>query len=811
MKKQSKRIILLSVILFLVSLFISCSGAVGPDSGNETANEQASGTGGASPSTPPAPPVYYTVTFNSDGGNDIEAQSVQQGNTVTRPEDPVRNGYLFCGWFLSNTLYDFASPVNSAITLIAKWEAISPDDIIINSSTENIVQTITAYTPSAETTTINIKVIGQINNVLSQTGQGLTTWAENYFNTNRANPTYNINIDLRYATGITELTSNCISIGTSTYEANLNYVLKLPSSTTFIATDAFNSVDRNKVKLLIGENLYTIAAPQNDVLKLYNEQRKNTLSFTEGVSLEAVSNGVNVTFFKNKVFVPTTAETKQLNRLLIGSQELLFYYYPEDFTGNEAKFFIPFSDAGKSLQVIFYPRENSNYPKSIDVEPLGGIGFPIKQAFYDTGLLVSCDISEEQVSVKQSTQTQSLSDWFVDTSILYNNYSNFIHYNIHLGNNNWYAYNNILFNSQTGTGYYQKEDGNFEESSNIINYISSNFIKCITDNSSVNFSNYLNQTCTATMSFYFTLNDEHYTEFYAGPISSGYTYIDDSWNTGKLPKRIESDNISEILQITENTKVKLMNSITAENIRDVGDALRQLSLSHPEFRIYLDLRSCNITEIPRETFKDCTVLGGIIFNSNIRRFNYHSFSNCPHLHTVNYSGTLGDWLNTSFEAGSNPCCNGADLTINNQPVTELTIPDTITSLGNYAFSSCETLKKVTIPDTVTAIGACAFSTCHNLESIVLSNTVETIGIYTFYECNKLTNITIPASVNRIEKSAFQDCYNLDRVIFRNTSGWKAYKSDGTNVSIDVSNPSAAASYLRSPDSNFQYYYRETGD
>jgi len=71
----------------------------------------------------------YTVTFITNGGTTVPSQSISKGKTVTKPADPVREGYDFMGWFLDSsctTPYDFTKPVNADITLYAKWEPTGP-------------------------------------------------------------------------------------------------------------------------------------------------------------------------------------------------------------------------------------------------------------------------------------------------------------------------------------------------------------------------------------------------------------------------------------------------------------------------------------------------------------------------------------------------------------------------------------------------------------------------------------------------------------------------------------------------------------
>lgn len=66
----------------------------------------------------------FTVTFDSNGGSQIESQTVLKGETVIQPNDPTKDGYTFIGWYSSNgysPIYDFGQPVNSNITIYAKW------------------------------------------------------------------------------------------------------------------------------------------------------------------------------------------------------------------------------------------------------------------------------------------------------------------------------------------------------------------------------------------------------------------------------------------------------------------------------------------------------------------------------------------------------------------------------------------------------------------------------------------------------------------------------------------------------------------
>ena len=69
-------------------------------------------------------PDTFTVTFESNGGSEVDPQTIEYGNTVTQPDNPTKSGSAFAGWYSDEELtqgYDFSSSVTSDITLYAKW------------------------------------------------------------------------------------------------------------------------------------------------------------------------------------------------------------------------------------------------------------------------------------------------------------------------------------------------------------------------------------------------------------------------------------------------------------------------------------------------------------------------------------------------------------------------------------------------------------------------------------------------------------------------------------------------------------------
>ena len=127
----------------------------------------------------------------------------------------------------------------------------------------------------------------------------------------------------------------------------------------------------------------------------------------------------------------------------------------------------------------------------------------------------------------------------------------------------------------------------------------------------------------------------------------------------------------------------------------------------------------------------------------------HAFSDCDSLTSINIPNSV-----TTIERGAFSHCDS---------LTSINIPNSITTIGDWAFELCRFLTSINISNSVTTIGEGAFSGCVCLTIINIPNSVTTIEDMAFAGCESLININIPNSVTTIGDCAFEGCHSLTSI------------------------------------------------
>ena len=115
-----------------------------------------------------------------------------------------------------------------------------------------------------------------------------------------------------------------------------------------------------------------------------------------------------------------------------------------------------------------------------------------------------------------------------------------------------------------------------------------------------------------------------------------------------------------------------------------------------------------------------------------------------------------------------PVVGVIDYGFEKSQLKSITIPNSIATIGKYAFSGCTNLANIVIPDSVTSIGESAFNNCSSLASISLSKNLKTISYRIFSNCTSLKSIVIPTGVTSIGDTVFDKCTKLESITLPNT-------------------------------------------
>lgn len=233
-----------------------------------------------------------------------------------------------------------------------------------------------------------------------------------------------------------------------------------------------------------------------------------------------------------------------------------------------------------------------------------------------------------------------------------------------------------------------------------------------------------------------------------------------------------------------------------------------------------------VISIGELAFSYCSNLTSITIGEGVENIGESAFYHCNNLASVNITN-IAAWCNIEFvDSYANPLYFADKLYINWDLVTEvnipggvteipsdaffcsniisITIPNSVTSIGERAFRGCTNLSSITIPDSVTSIGVAAFSSCTSLASIVIPDNVTSIGAGSFSGCTSLTTVVIPDSVTSIGNSAF-DCSKLKYVFYSGS------ESDWAGITIGSSNTYLSTASIHYNSLNHIYWNEWTID
>jgi TolB-like protein len=192
----------------------------------------------------------------------------------------------------------------------------------------------------------------------------------------------------------------------------------------------------------------------------------------------------------------------------------------------------------------------------------------------------------------------------------------------------------------------------------------------------------------------------------------------------------------------------------------------------------------NVTAIELEAFRECNNLTSVTIGAGVTAIGDAAFWGCSGLTSVTIPGSVTAIREAAFYRCSS--LTGITVDKNNAAYTSIggvvfskdqktliaypggkkgayTIPNSVTSIGGWAFSGCSSLASVAIPTSVTSIGDAAFHGCSSLASVAIPTSVTSIREAAFLGCSSLASVAIPASVTAIGWRALSGCGSLASV------------------------------------------------
>lgn len=227
---------------------------------------------------------------------------------------------------------------------------------------------------------------------------------------------------------------------------------------------------------------------------------------------------------------------------------------------------------------------------------------------------------------------------------------------------------------------------------------------------------------------------------------------------------------------------------------NIGDAYEEsASLAIPNNQIwytatssifiseYQDIANGNISS---HTYDESNGLGIITFNQDITELEEEAFMG-ETIKSITLPNSITKIGNYAFQ--------------NCKQLASITLPNSITSIPLCAFDGCAKLKDVIIPSSVTKIYESAFDGCSSLTNIIIPNDVTFIGMSAFNGCSSITSITIPSNVTTICMYAFLDCESLESVYCESNTPPGPPNSMSTDWNIFGSNVSGLKIYVPASD------------
>ena len=687
--------------------------------------------------TPDAPKKEFTITFDTQGGSEVKPITIAEGSTITLPNNPTKEGYVFAGWYLSNALveeFNITKTITGDITLYAKWI----EDSGIRRPSEGLEYSLNSDGNGYKVTGIgtctdkeliipseyNEKPVTSIGNSAFEDCTGLTSVTIPYSVTSIGGSAFS------GCAGLTSVTigDSVTSIGSLAFYGCKGLTsVTIGKGVTSIGDDAFSHCERlTSITVAEGNTKYNSAG--NCLIETESKTLitgcENSIIPTDG-SVTSIGEGAFYSWGLTSITIPDSV-TSIGEGAFSGCTGLTSITIPDSVTSiGEYAFFNTAWYNNQPNGLVYAGKVAYKYkgtmPSNTSIVLKEGTLGIADSAFYGCTGLTSVTIPDSVTSIGSSAFSGCTSL----TSIT-----------VAKGNTKYHSAGNCLIETESKT---------------LIAGCKNSIIP--TDGSVTRIGSYAFERCGLTS---VTIPDS--------VTSIGGRAF--SWCVGltsvTIGKGVTSIGDGAFSNCNGLTSITIPNSVTSIGGRafswcgwltsvTIGDSVT--SIGSYAFENCSSLTSVTIpdsvTSIGDYAFRYCARLTSVTIPDSVTSIGSSAFSGCTSLTSITVAKG-----NTKYHSAGNCLIETESKTLIAGCKNSIIPTDgSVTRIGSYAFERCD-LTSVTIPDSVTSIGDSAFSNCTGLTSVTIGDSVTSIGDSAFSDCTGLTSVTIPDSVTSIGESAF---------------------------------------------------------